>query len=81
MYRFASDYQEGCHPRILKALTQTNLEQTVGYGCDPYCDTARDLIRTAAKAPDAEHQSRDLSPGHVAQASPGTLSRQMAAVV
>ncbi len=54
MYRFASDYQEGCHPRILKALTQTNLEQTVGYGCDPYCDTARDLIRTAAKAPDAD---------------------------
>ncbi len=54
MYRFASDYQEGCHPRILKALTQTNLEQTVGYGCDPYCDTARDLIRTAAKAPEAD---------------------------
>ena len=54
MYRFACDYQEGCHPRILKALTQTNLEQTVGYGCDPYCDTARDLIRTAAKAPEAD---------------------------
>ncbi|MBO5247875.1 MAG: aminotransferase class V-fold PLP-dependent enzyme [Clostridia bacterium] len=54
MYRFACDYQEGCHPRILKALTQTNLEQTVGYGCDPYCATARDLIRTAAKAPDAD---------------------------
>ncbi len=54
MYRFASDYQEGCHPRILKALTQTNFEQTPGYGCDPYCETARDLIRTAAKAPDAD---------------------------
>lgn len=54
MYRFASDYQEGCHPRILKALTQTNLEQTVGYGCDPYCDTARELIRSAAKAPEAD---------------------------
>lgn len=35
----------------------------------------------SAKTPDAEHQSRDLSPGHVAQASPGTLSRRMAAVV
>ncbi len=54
MYRFASDYQEGCHPRILKALTQTNFEQTVGYGCDPYCDTARDRIRTAAGVPEAD---------------------------
>ena len=35
----------------------------------------------SAKAPDAKHQSRDLCPGHVAQASPGTLSGQIAAVV
>lgn len=35
----------------------------------------------SAKTPDAEHQSRDLSPGHVAQVSRGTLSRRMAAVV
>lgn len=54
MYRFASDYQEGCHPRILKALTQTNGEQTVGYGCDPYCELARDLIQKAANAPEAD---------------------------
>ncbi len=54
MYRFACDYQEGCHPRILKALTQTNLEQTVGYGCDPYCDLARDRIKQAANAPDGD---------------------------
>ena len=54
MYRFACDYQEGCHPRILKALTQTNLEQTVGYGCDPYCEKARELLRQVAKAPDAD---------------------------
>lgn len=54
MYRFACDYQEGCHPRILKALTQTNFEQTVGYGCDPYCEKARELIRAAANAPDAD---------------------------
>lgn len=54
MYRFACDYAEGCHPRILKALTQTNMEQTVGYGCDPYCELARDLLRTAANAPEAD---------------------------
>ena len=54
MIRFACDYQEGCHPRILKALTQTNLEQTVGYGCDAYCELARDLIKKAANAPEAD---------------------------
>lgn len=54
MYRFACDYQEGCHPRILKALTQTNFEQTVGYGCDPYCEKAREMLRVAAKAPEAD---------------------------
>lgn len=35
----------------------------------------------SAKAPDAEHQSRNLRPGHAAQPSPGTLSRIEAAVV
>ncbi len=54
MYRFACDYAEGCHPRILKALTQTNMEQTEGYGCDAYCETARDLIRTAVGVSDAD---------------------------
>ncbi len=28
MYRFNSDYTEGCHPNILKALLETNMEQT-----------------------------------------------------
>ena len=54
MYRFSCDYSEGCHPRILKALAQTNLEQTAGYGKDPYCDRARELLRQAAQAPDAD---------------------------
>lgn len=54
MIRFACDYAEGCHPRILKALTQTNLEQTVPYGNDPYCELARDMLRKAAGAPQAD---------------------------
>lgn len=54
MFRFACDYAEGCHPRILKALTQTNLEQTAGYGTDPYCEKARELLRAAAGAPQAD---------------------------
>lgn len=53
MIRFASDYQEGCHPRILERLVASNLEQTAGYGEDPYCVRARQAIRQACQAPDA----------------------------
>ena len=51
MIRFECDYGEGAHPKILEALTQTNLEQTAGYGMDPHCDHARELIRQACQAP------------------------------
>ena len=34
MIRFDSDYTEGCIPEILAALTNTNDEQTIGYGKD-----------------------------------------------
>ena len=37
MYHFECDYAEGAHPRILERLTETNLEQTDGYGVDPHC--------------------------------------------
>lgn len=47
------DYLEGCHPAILQRLTQTNLEQTVGYGNDPYCAEAAGKIREAFSCPDA----------------------------
>ena len=45
MIRFESDYCEGAHPDILKKLMETNLEQTKGYGLDPYCMRAADLIK------------------------------------
>ncbi len=45
MIYFNSDYTEGCHPRVLEALTKTNLEQTPGYGEDRYCAAAADTIR------------------------------------
>ena len=45
MLRFNCDYLEGAHPRILDALIKTNMEQTVGYGCDEYCDKARECIK------------------------------------
>ncbi len=45
MFNFKNDYSEGCHPRILEALTRTNLEQTVGYGLDEHCANAAALIK------------------------------------
>ncbi|MDD6052100.1 MAG: aminotransferase class I/II-fold pyridoxal phosphate-dependent enzyme [Clostridiales bacterium] len=47
MIRLNCDYLEGCHPSILKKLTDTNLEQTPGYGTDHYCKEAADAIRNA----------------------------------
>ena len=51
---FSSDYQEGAHARVLEALVATNMEQTSGYGTDEHCERARDLIRQACAAPDAD---------------------------
>lgn len=53
MYSFRNDYSEGAHPRVIQALMDTNLEQTVGYGADPRCETARNTIRRLCNAPDA----------------------------
>lgn len=44
---FQCDYNEGAHPKILERLIETNLEQTVGYGEDPYCADAAEKIRKA----------------------------------
>ena len=49
MMMFHNDYSEGCHEAILKRLAETNLEQTPGYGEDPYCRMAEDKIRALCK--------------------------------
>jgi len=54
MYSFRNDYSEGAHPLVLKALTDTNFEQTCGYGMDPKCMAAAQLIRDLCQAPDAD---------------------------
>lgn len=54
MYSFRNDYSEGAHPKVLEALTKTNLEQTRGYGLDPRCREAAELIRTLCAAPEAD---------------------------
>ena len=45
MIYFNNDYSEGCHEKVLAALTRTNLEQTPGYGEDHYCAKAAKKIR------------------------------------
>jgi threonine aldolase len=45
MYSFKNDYSEGAHPRILNALLESNMEQVEGYGEDPYCIKAAELIK------------------------------------
>lgn len=54
MIQFQCDYNEGCHPEILKRLAETNMEQTVGYGCDEYCKAAAEAIKKACNAPQAD---------------------------
>lgn len=54
MVQFQCDYNEGAHPKILQRLIETNMDQTVGYGNDPYCANARKLIRKVCEAPNAD---------------------------
>lgn len=54
MLSFECDYTEGAHEEILKRLAQTNMEQVSGYGCDKYCDAAKEKIRTLCNCPEAD---------------------------
>lgn len=54
MLHFRNDYGNGAHPKVMEALCKTNLELTVGYGLDPYCQQAADLIRSLCARPDAD---------------------------
>ena len=54
MIYFNCDYMEGAHPNILKRLQETNMDKTVGYGDDPYTESAKARIREACDAPDSE---------------------------
>lgn len=51
---FASDYLEGAHPSILKRLADTNWQKLPGYGFDEISLAAKDKIRQACHAPNAE---------------------------
>lgn len=49
---FKNDYGQGCIPEILELLSKTNDESINGYGQDPYCKEAEELIRS--KMPDSQ---------------------------
>ena len=51
---FASDYASGCHPLVLQRLTETNLARSAGYGLDDFSESAREKIRQACRAPEAD---------------------------
>ena len=52
MFSFECDYLQGCHPRILEALSATNLVTQPGYAADEYTAEAVEKIRTAFSCPD-----------------------------
>ena len=54
MIRFNCDYHEGAHPRVMQALLDTNMVQTVGYGEDEYCIEAKKKIKEVCKCEEAE---------------------------
>lgn len=56
MVRLNCDYAEGAHKEILKLMMETNMEQTLGYGEDPYSEQAREMIRELCKNQEAEVQ-------------------------
>ncbi|MDU8929251.1 aminotransferase class I/II-fold pyridoxal phosphate-dependent enzyme [Alisedimentitalea sp. MJ-SS2] len=44
-HSFLDDYSEGAHPKILAALSETNMVQQTAYGDDAYSQEARDMLR------------------------------------
>ena len=52
-FNFKNDYSEGAHQKVLDAIAAVNMEGNVGYGLDPYCQRAADMIRVMFSCPDA----------------------------
>lgn len=54
MICFHNDYSEGCHEKVMQALVDTNMLQTVGYGEDEFCAAAAAKIRSLCGREDAQ---------------------------
>ena len=42
---FHNDYNEMCHPAVLKEISALSGAQNIGYGVDDHCKEAADMIR------------------------------------
>ena len=51
---FESDYNNGAHPDVLRAIIETNQLQSASYGDDIWSNQAREKIRSACQCPDAD---------------------------
>ncbi len=54
MLFFENDYSEGAHEQVLEHLMRTTREKLPPYGADKYSESARNKIRSACEAPEAE---------------------------
>lgn len=54
MLYFKNDYSEGAHPSVLQHLINTNAEKLDGYGEDKYSLIAKEKIKKACEAKDAQ---------------------------
>lgn len=54
MIHLESDYNNGAHEAVLQHLLDTNASRTQSYGDDCYSQQARELIRRACEAPEAQ---------------------------
>ncbi|MDE5585968.1 MAG: low specificity L-threonine aldolase, partial [Muribaculaceae bacterium] len=54
MINFNCDYMAGAHPDVLKALCDTNLINSVGYGFDSFTSQARTVILQACGLEEGE---------------------------
>lgn len=54
MVFFQNDYSCGAHPEVLRRLTELNLQPNVGYGEDPWTESAGRKIAEACQDPEAD---------------------------
>uniref|UniRef100_A0AB33JEB0 Low specificity L-threonine aldolase n=1 Tax=Prevotella sp. GTC17259 TaxID=3236795 RepID=A0AB33JEB0_9BACT len=54
MISFECDYNNGAHPQVLQHLIETNGRQSLTYGFDEWSEQARQSIREACDAPNAD---------------------------
>lgn len=78
MLYFLNDYTEGCHPKVLQALTETNLISQPGYGDDKYCAAAAEAISAACGGADVRFLTGGTQANLVALS---TLLRRYEAVI